>query len=70
MELSNVLKIPSLGVLYFYASFLRINDFNYLESIWGQGIPALAEYSTGNAFNVKYFFLTVDERFFFLTAEQ
>ena len=56
MELSNVLKIPSLGVLYLCAGFFRIKNFNHLESIWGQGIPGLAEYSTGNAFNVKYFF--------------
>ena len=61
MELSNVLKIPSLGVLYFCAGFFRIKNFNHLESIWGQGIPGLAEYYTGNAFNVKYFFLTAEQ---------
>lgn len=57
MELSHLLKLLSL-VLYFNASSLRIKIFNHLESIWGKGIPAFAEYSMGSAFDVKGIYLT------------
>lgn len=42
--------------------FLELKFLTKMESIWGQGILALAEYSMGNAFNVK--------DLFFLPAEQ
>lgn len=55
MELSHLLKFLSL-VLYFNASSLKIKIFNHLESIWGKGIPAFAEYSMGSDFDVKGLF--------------
>lgn len=36
--------------------FLELKILTKMESFWGQGIPALAEYSMGNAFNVKDLF--------------
>lgn len=53
---SDPLKILNLRLTYLNVSSLRNEGFKHLKNIRGQGIPAFADYSMGNAINMKYIF--------------